>query len=148
MWKSGAITTGFDSYTTPSQQVHNNPSHEDRSQCVGPTLIWRVVVQLLCWCCKSNIFQIQHIATNTTYFSEVQTWNYVDIDNHIYIYTHTPFSFLFLILRFCPFVLKLTGSTLPSPAKDFGWHDPGYIHSAVMTGLEPSSTFSYRYGRF
>ncbi|KAK9283452.1 hypothetical protein L1049_011696 [Liquidambar formosana] len=35
---------------------------------------------------------------------------------------------------------------LPSPAKDFGWHDPGYIHSAVMTGLQPSSTFSYRYG--
>ncbi|XP_061353586.1 probable inactive purple acid phosphatase 27 [Gastrolobium bilobum] len=35
---------------------------------------------------------------------------------------------------------------LPSPAKDFGWHDPGYIHSAVMTGLKPSSTFSYRYG--
>ncbi|KAK7258190.1 hypothetical protein RIF29_32705 [Crotalaria pallida] len=35
---------------------------------------------------------------------------------------------------------------LPSPAKDFGWHDPGYIHSAVMTGLKPSSTFSYKYG--
>ncbi|KAF7836159.1 putative inactive purple acid phosphatase 27 [Senna tora] len=33
-----------------------------------------------------------------------------------------------------------------SPAKDFGWHDPGFIHSAVMTGLKPSSTFSYRYG--
>ncbi|KAK3003546.1 hypothetical protein RJ639_019481, partial [Escallonia herrerae] len=37
-------------------------------------------------------------------------------------------------------------SLLPSPAKDFGWHDPGYIHSAVMTGLKPSTTFSYRYG--
>ncbi|OIW08782.1 hypothetical protein TanjilG_16363 [Lupinus angustifolius] len=36
---------------------------------------------------------------------------------------------------------------LPSPAKDFGWHDPGYIHSAVMTGLKPSSIFSYKYGR-
>ncbi|KAL2329298.1 hypothetical protein Fmac_022725 [Flemingia macrophylla] len=35
---------------------------------------------------------------------------------------------------------------LPSPAKDFGWHDPGYIHSALMTGLKPLSTFSYRYG--
>ncbi|CAL0304352.1 unnamed protein product [Lupinus luteus] len=35
---------------------------------------------------------------------------------------------------------------LPSPAKDFGWHDPGYIHSAVMTGLEPKSIFSYKYG--
>lgn len=37
-------------------------------------------------------------------------------------------------------------SALPSPAKDFGWHDPGYIHSAVMTGLKPSTRFSYRYG--
>ncbi|KAK7857524.1 putative inactive purple acid phosphatase 24 [Quercus suber] len=36
---------------------------------------------------------------------------------------------------------------LPSPAKDFGWHDPGFIHSAVMTELKPSSTFWYRYGR-
>ncbi|KAF5189822.1 Purple acid phosphatase [Thalictrum thalictroides] len=36
---------------------------------------------------------------------------------------------------------------IASPAKDFGWHDPGYIHSAVMTGLQPSSKFSYRYGR-
>ncbi|KAJ8900268.1 hypothetical protein K2173_024908 [Erythroxylum novogranatense] len=35
---------------------------------------------------------------------------------------------------------------LPSPAKDFGWHDPGYVHTAVMTGLTPSGTFSYRYG--
>lgn len=40
----------------------------------------------------------------------------------------------------------MCSSTLPSPAKDFGWHDPGYIHSALMTGLKPSSTFSYRYG--
>ncbi|KAK7404269.1 hypothetical protein VNO78_05025 [Psophocarpus tetragonolobus] len=40
----------------------------------------------------------------------------------------------------------MCSSVLPSPAKDFGWHDPGYIHSAVMTGLKPSSTFSYKYG--
>lgn len=40
----------------------------------------------------------------------------------------------------------MCSSALASPAKDFGWHDPGYIHSAVMTGLKPSSTFSYRYG--
>ncbi|XP_052172070.1 nucleotide pyrophosphatase/phosphodiesterase-like [Diospyros lotus] len=33
-----------------------------------------------------------------------------------------------------------------SPAKDFGWHDPGYIHTAVMEGLEPSKTYSYTYG--
>ncbi|KAH9774261.1 Purple acid phosphatase [Citrus sinensis] len=37
-------------------------------------------------------------------------------------------------------------TALQSPAKDFGWHDPGYIHTAVMTGLRPSTTFSYRYG--
>jgi len=43
----------------------------------------------------------------------------------------------------------LTGSALPpSPAKDFGWHDPGFIHSAIMKGLKPSSTYSYRYGRY
>ncbi|XP_020575936.1 probable inactive purple acid phosphatase 1 isoform X2 [Phalaenopsis equestris] len=35
---------------------------------------------------------------------------------------------------------------LPSPAKDFGWHEPGYIHTAVMNGLLPNQTYSYRYG--
>ncbi|KAJ4825590.1 hypothetical protein Tsubulata_015243 [Turnera subulata] len=40
----------------------------------------------------------------------------------------------------------MCSSALRSPAKDFGWHDPGYIHSAVMTGLKPSTTFSYKYG--
>lgn len=35
----------------------------------------------------------------------------------------------------------------PNPAVDFGWHDPGYIHSAVMTGLTPSTSYSYYYGR-
>ncbi|KAB1224918.1 putative inactive purple acid phosphatase 27 [Morella rubra] len=40
-----------------------------------------------------------------------------------------------------------TNSDLPSPAADFGWHDPGFIHSAIMKGLQPSSTFFYRYGR-
>ncbi|KAK1553270.1 hypothetical protein Q3G72_031906 [Acer saccharum] len=44
-------------------------------------------------------------------------------------------------------VVKLTGSALVSPAVDFGWHNPGYIHTAVMTGLDPSSIFSNRYGR-
>ncbi|KAJ4969640.1 hypothetical protein NE237_002739 [Protea cynaroides] len=33
-----------------------------------------------------------------------------------------------------------------SPAEDFGWHDPGFIHSAVMTGLKPLTSYSYRYG--
>ncbi|KAG9443632.1 hypothetical protein H6P81_014972 [Aristolochia fimbriata] len=40
----------------------------------------------------------------------------------------------------------MCSSPLKSPAKDFGWHDPGYVHSAVMTGLRPSTTYSYRYG--
>uniref|UniRef100_A0A2N9EWS7 Purple acid phosphatase n=1 Tax=Fagus sylvatica TaxID=28930 RepID=A0A2N9EWS7_FAGSY len=44
----------------------------------------------------------------------------------------------------CQYPVKVL--LLPSPAKDFGWHDPGFIHTAVMIGLQPSSTFSYRYG--
>ncbi|XP_043692990.1 probable inactive purple acid phosphatase 27 [Telopea speciosissima] len=32
------------------------------------------------------------------------------------------------------------------PASDFGWHDPGFIHSAVMIGLKPSTTYYYSYG--
>jgi len=32
-------TMGFDSYTTPSQQPHNKPSHEGGPQCVGSTLM-------------------------------------------------------------------------------------------------------------
>ncbi|KAL0370890.1 UNVERIFIED_CONTAM: putative inactive purple acid phosphatase 27 [Sesamum angustifolium] len=39
-----------------------------------------------------------------------------------------------------------TSSLLESPAIDFGWHDPGYIHSAVMTALNPSATYSHKYG--
>jgi hypothetical protein len=33
------IMRGFDSCTTPSQQVHNNPSHEGGPQCVELTLM-------------------------------------------------------------------------------------------------------------
>ncbi|XP_030449227.1 probable inactive purple acid phosphatase 27 [Syzygium oleosum] len=40
----------------------------------------------------------------------------------------------------------MCSKVLPSPAKDFGWHDPGYIHSAVMTGLQPSTSYSHKYG--
>jgi len=54
--KSSYIYMGFDSCTTPIQQLYNNPSHEGEPQYVGPTLMWGVVVQLLYWCCKSNIF--------------------------------------------------------------------------------------------
>jgi hypothetical protein len=50
------ISLGFDSCTTSIQQLHNNPSHEGGPQYVGPTLMWGIVVQLLYWCCKSNIF--------------------------------------------------------------------------------------------
>ncbi|KAH6766104.1 hypothetical protein C2S52_017087 [Perilla frutescens var. hirtella] len=35
---------------------------------------------------------------------------------------------------------------LGCPAADFGWHDPGYIHSALITGLHPSSSYTYKYG--
>ncbi|KAK4746965.1 hypothetical protein SAY87_026002 [Trapa incisa] len=40
----------------------------------------------------------------------------------------------------------MCSSAIPSPAKDFGWHDPGYIHSSVMKGLQPSTTYTYKYG--
>ncbi|CAN1128266.1 Probable inactive purple acid phosphatase 27 [Linum perenne] len=40
----------------------------------------------------------------------------------------------------------MCSSVLPSPAKDFGWHDPGHIHTAVITGLHPSNTYSFKYG--
>ncbi|GAB4854325.1 hypothetical protein Ancab_022912 [Ancistrocladus abbreviatus] len=39
-----------------------------------------------------------------------------------------------------------TTKLLPSPASDFGWHDPGYIHTTVMTGLQPSTNYTYKYG--
>ncbi|KAI3928216.1 hypothetical protein MKW98_023817 [Papaver atlanticum] len=42
---------------------------------------------------------------------------------------------------------EMCKSPIKSPSIDFGWHDPGYIHSAVMTDLQPSTTYSYRYGR-
>ncbi|KAK6928842.1 Calcineurin-like phosphoesterase domain, ApaH type [Dillenia turbinata] len=41
---------------------------------------------------------------------------------------------------------NMCSSKVASPAKDFGWHDPGF-HTAVMTGLKPSTTFSCKYGR-
>ncbi|CAN6444135.1 unnamed protein product [Victoria cruziana] len=40
----------------------------------------------------------------------------------------------------------MCSNKLLSPAWGFGWHDPGYIHSAVMTELEPLHSYSYRYG--
>jgi hypothetical protein len=33
------LSMRFYSYTTPSQQPHNNPSHEGGPQCVGHTLM-------------------------------------------------------------------------------------------------------------
>jgi hypothetical protein len=50
------LCKGFDSCTTSIQQLYNNPSYEGGPQYVGPTLMWEIVVQLLYWCCKSNIF--------------------------------------------------------------------------------------------
>ncbi|KAG0567486.1 hypothetical protein KC19_7G138400 [Ceratodon purpureus] len=37
-------------------------------------------------------------------------------------------------------------SQVANPAQDFGWHDPGYIHTAVLTGLTPSTSYSYYFG--
>jgi len=38
-------------FTTPIQQLYNNPSHESGSHILKSTLMWGVVVQLLYWCC-------------------------------------------------------------------------------------------------
>ncbi|MCO5560917.1 hypothetical protein L7F22_014537 [Adiantum nelumboides] len=35
---------------------------------------------------------------------------------------------------------------IPSPAAEFGWHDPGFIHTAMMTGLTPSTSYTYKFG--
>jgi len=60
----GVAYTGFDSCTIPIQQLYNNPSHEGGPQYVGPTLMWGIVVQLLYWCYKSNIFRDLHIGSH------------------------------------------------------------------------------------
>ncbi|KAJ7295496.1 hypothetical protein O6H91_Y184800 [Diphasiastrum complanatum] len=41
---------------------------------------------------------------------------------------------------------RQTDMCIPAPATNFGWHDPGYVHSAVISGLSPSSTYTYKYG--
>lgn len=66
-----------------------------------------------------NPQQVQYGKDGTTKTSQVSTFSLNDMCNASYI---------------------------QSPAKDFGWHDPGFIHSAVMTQLQPSTTYSYRYG--
>ncbi|CAK9311464.1 unnamed protein product [Citrullus colocynthis] len=66
-----------------------------------------------------NPQQVQYGKDGTTKTSQVSTFSLNDMCNASYI---------------------------QSPAKDFGWHDPGFIHSAVMTQLQPSTTYSYEYG--
>ncbi|CAH9085272.1 unnamed protein product [Cuscuta epithymum] len=41
---------------------------------------------------------------------------------------------------------EMCGFANTTPAVSFGWHDPGYVHSAVMTGLRPSTTYNYTHG--
>ncbi|MCO5583763.1 hypothetical protein L7F22_037677 [Adiantum nelumboides] len=43
---------------------------------------------------------------------------------------------------------KRVNQGIPSPAAEFGWHDPGFIHTTVMTRLTPSTSYTYKYGRF
>lgn len=33
-----------------------------------------------------------------------------------------------------------------APANASGWVDPGWLHGAVMAGLQPSTTYFYQYG--
>jgi hypothetical protein len=55
----------LNSCTTSIQQLYNNPSHEGGSQYVGLILMWEIVVQLLYWCCKSNIFLLHEGGLHT-----------------------------------------------------------------------------------
>jgi hypothetical protein len=95
--------TGFDSYTTSSQQLHNNPSYEGGSQCVGLILMWEVVVQLLYWCCKSNIFRKLldhlmisassiHTQLNPMKIGDISINNYLKINNHFQIHQQLDVS--------------------------------------------------------
>jgi hypothetical protein len=59
---------GFDYCTTSSQQLYNNLSHEGGSQCVELILMWEIIVQLLYWCCKSNIYPKGKVKTLTYSF--------------------------------------------------------------------------------
>ena len=33
-----------------------------------------------------------------------------------------------------------------SPATDFGWRDPGFLHTAILRKLTPGTKYFYRYG--
>lgn len=44
------------------------------------------------------------------------------------------------------FTAASMSSHAANPASDFGWHDPGFIHSAVMIGLTPSTSYIYSFG--
>jgi hypothetical protein len=55
------------------QHQYNNPLHEGGPQYVGPTLMWGIVVQLLYWCCKSNIFPPKY--TTFHHLAYVARWS-------------------------------------------------------------------------
>ena len=81
--------------------------------------------------------------------------NYLVFTTHLIFWVDFAFEsnwfvciFVFFMCVYVYILCVYIGSTLPSPAKDFGWHDPSFIHIAVMTGLQPSSNFSYKYGRY
>ena len=102
----------------------------------------------LTWVSGSEETQLVQYGDGETLTSKAKTFSQDDMCSEFLV-----LSFWYFIKRLCndfessENCMEFIASVLPSPAKDFGWHDPGYIHSAVMTGLRPSTSYSYRYGR-
>jgi hypothetical protein len=70
-------------FTTPIQQLYNNPSHEGGPQILGPTLMWEIVVQLLYWCCKSNIFHIYRVIPALTVHNMCTTPRHNGVESNV-----------------------------------------------------------------
>lgn len=46
----------------------------------------------------------------------------------------------------CPRLPRSRADLCGAPANTTGWFEPGWLHAAVMRGLEPSTRFFYQYG--
>lgn len=107
----------LESYTT-------HPTHRS---CIDSTFIWLIsfVFQTLVRCdpalqrCVHAVYCVQYVKR------------------------------IVLVLWFCWTCctgVMIFAAQVTNPAMDFGWHDPGFIHTAVMTGLTPSTSYSYYFG--
>lgn len=104
----------------------------------------------LTWVSGDKRPQVVQYANGKSETSEVSTFSQENMCSELFIYM-LLFPHLFLAIQTVSDAVScdlcVGSSLLASPAKDFGWHDPGFIHSALLTGLKPSTSFSYRYGR-